>query len=125
MTDYGNESERVKFGNLKLWLVEDYVPGVKPMNKSYVLYDGNTAIATISKFTRRPVVRGVCTENEISNITNEIGNKQTLWITTETGQERFQFSNSAIMDVDIDYWKRAEGVNYYRFTLSFAVEGGA
>ena len=115
-------TDRLEFGSLKLEMVQEYSTGIGTMNKAYVLYDGNTAIATISKLMRRPRLRGVCTEGNISTITNEIGSKKTLWIRTEVNN--FQFPNSAIMSVDIDYWKRAEGKNYYKFTLSFAVEGG-
>ena len=116
-------TDRLEFGSLKLEMVQEYSTGIGAMNKVYVLYDGNTAIATIPKLMRRPRLSGVCNESEISDITNEIGSKKTLWV--RTGENNFQFANSAILDVDIDYWKRAEGTNYYKFTLSFAVEGGA
>ena len=115
-------TNRLEFGNLKLEMVQEYSPGIGTINKAYVLYDGNTAIATISKFMRRPKLTGVCNESEISDITSEIGSKKTLWV--RTGDNDLYFSNSAIMDVDLDYWKRAEGMNYYKFTLTFAVEGG-
>lgn len=115
-------TDRLEFGNLKLEMVQEYSPGIEAMNKAYILYDGNTAIATISKLKRRPKLKGVCTESDITTITNEIGNKQSLWV--RTGDTNFQFLNSAILSLDLDYWKRAEGKNYYKFTLSFAVEGG-
>ena len=115
-------TDRLEFGDLKLEMVQEYSPGIGTMNKAYILYDGNTAIATISKLMRRPKLRGICTESKISVITAEIGKKQTLWV--RTGSNNFQFLNSAILGVDIDYWKYAEGKNYYKFTLSFAVEGG-
>lgn len=116
-------TDRLEFGNLKLEMVQEYSPGIGSINKAYILYDGNTAIATIPKLMRRPKLRGVCIENDIIKIANEIGNKQTLWV--RTGTNNFEFLNSAIISVDLDYWKYAEGKNYYKFTLSFAVEGGA
>lgn len=119
-----NESETLEFGGFKTWMVQEYSPGIGSMNKAYVLYDGNTAVATIPKLMRRPKFRGVCDESEISDITNEIGNKQTLWVRPKES-EIYEFPNSAILDLDIDYWKHAEGKNYYKFTLTFAVEGGA
>ena len=118
-----NESETLEFGGFKTWMVEEYSPGVGTMNKPYVLYDGNTAIAITSKFMRRPKFRGICNETEISDITDEIGNKQTLWVRPNEN-DILEFPNAAIINVDVDYWKHAEGMNYYKFTLTFAVEGG-
>ena len=113
---------RLKFGNLELDLIQEWSPGVEPLNKTYILYDGNTVIATSDKIKRRPSVSGLCKESEITAITNEIGKKQTLEI--KTGEGTWKFLNSSIMNVRIDYYKHANNSNYYKVRLEFATEGG-
>ena len=113
---------RLKFGNLELDLIQEWSPGVEPLNKTYILYDGNTVIATSDKIKRRPSALGLCTESDITTLTNEIGKKQTLEI--ETGEATWQFLYTSIINVSINYYKRANNTNYYKVRLEFATEGG-
>jgi len=113
---------RLKFGNLELDLIQEWSPGVEPLNKTYILYDGNTVIATSDKIKRRPSASGLCTESDITTLTGEIGKKQTLNIKTGTGD--WYFHNTAIINVSINYYKYANNTNYYKVRLEFATEGG-
>ena len=113
---------RLKFGNLELDLIQEWSPGVEPLNKTYILYDGNTVIATSDKIKRRPSASGLCTEADITTLTSEIGKKQTLYI--ETGEATWQFESASIINVSISYYKHANSSNYYKVRLEFACEGG-
>jgi len=113
---------RLKFGNLELDLIQEWSPGVEPLNKTFILYDGNTVIATSDKIKRRPSASGLCTEGQITTLTGEIGKKQTLYI--ETGEATWEFHDASIMNVSINYYKHANNSNYYRVRLEFACEGG-
>jgi len=113
---------RLKFGNLELDLIQEWSPGVEPLNKTYILYDGNTAIATSDKIKRRPSASGLCTETDITTLTSEIGKKQTLYI--NSGDANWEFQNASIINVSINYYKHANGSNYYKVRLEFACEGG-
>ena len=113
---------RLKFGNLELDLIQEWTPGIEPLNKAYILYDGNTAIATSDKIKRRPSASGICNESHIPVLTNEIGNKQTLHI--NSGDGTWEFENASIINVSLSYYKHSGDSNYYKVRLEFACEGG-
>ncbi len=113
---------KVKFGDLELEYVESWSPGIDPMKKIYTMYDGSTDVASFNKVRWRPKIVGICDETKITQIAEAAKKTQdTLQINTEEGI--FEFENASIISVNMDYWRHANGTNYYRITMEFVVIG--
>ncbi len=113
---------KVKFGDLELEYVESWSPGIDPMKKIYTMYDGSTDVAAFGKIRWRPKIVGICDETKVNEIADAaMKYSDVLKINTEEGM--FEFSKASIINVNLDYWRHAEGKNYYRVTIEFIVLG--
>jgi len=113
---------KVKFGDLELEYVESWSPSIDPMKKIYTMYDGSTEVAAFGKIRWRPKIVGICDETKVNEIANAaIKYSDVLKINTEEGM--FEFEKASIVNVNLDYWRHAEGKNYYRVTIEFIVLG--